>query len=739
MSDRSVKLYERLPEIYRIRDSELAQYGRSGPLESYLRLAEYAFSAIHDNIEELYDNLFIETCDDWVVPYIGDSLGTSHLKGDPWNTRADVADTIALRRRKGTLGAIELLTYDLTEWGVHCVEMRENLAWCQHLNHRRPDDETGGTGMYTVPRGGMATLRDPAMLSLIDKPYDPYAHVADLKPPAGNQLRYNLPDLAIFLWRLKAYHIALTRPVKRGVVANHAPGPGEAKNIVCFDIHPLGEPVRLFNMGPDVWNETQAPEQINDLTGVDEVPGPIEVARLTAGSEAGNWQMYVSVRTDDSPDTGAALQIVLPSADFSQSIGTWKTRGASLCGWKSLYPPLKNHEVAIDPVIGRIALGVDDHEADALNALMVGYTYGAVGPVGTHPIPRSPAPASWNDERVELRLADISSDHDLSKALGALQNAGQPIVIEISDSMVYDVSQPDITLKKSLIIRAADGHRPIIRLARPLRFKKAAGASDVTVHLEGLYLTYGSVTANDDPKLTQPLISMAAVDQVEIIGCTLDPGGFNMLKGGRAPIKTAMRLENVAGINPDITIDHSITGPLFIDTDYDLSLAYTIVDAGSGVNSKQASFALSGNPDKPESTWGPRTTAEWVTVFGRMRVQGLSGKGGIWVHALEVLDNQKGCIRNSYVSGHGDRLPQNYPPIRGSDGTRLLFNGEAFGDMAYGQLSTDADFKVRERGPGDDMMGAFGLTMESHKWRNLTIRYREFMPVGVRLLIIPIT
>ena len=46
--------------------------------------------AIHANIESLYHDLFIETCDDWVIPYSGDLLGTSHLKGDPWTLRADV-------------------------------------------------------------------------------------------------------------------------------------------------------------------------------------------------------------------------------------------------------------------------------------------------------------------------------------------------------------------------------------------------------------------------------------------------------------------------------------------------------------------------------------------------------------------------------------------------------------------------------------------------------------------------
>jgi hypothetical protein len=69
----------------------------------------------------------------------------------------------------------------------------------------------------------------------------------------------------------------------------------------------------------------------------------------------------------------------------------------------------------------------------------------------------------------------------------------------------------------------------------------------------------------------------------------------------------------------------------------------------------------------------------------------------------------------------------------------LEFTSEFFGDAAYGQLAAMTDFRIRERGPNDDAMGAFGFLLEAHKWRNLQIRFREFMPVGIRPLLIPVT
>ena len=73
-----VPLFERLPEIYRIKDASSLLPDQ---LRDYLALVEDAFGAIHENIEALYHDLFIEFCDEWAIPYIGDLLGTSHSEG----------------------------------------------------------------------------------------------------------------------------------------------------------------------------------------------------------------------------------------------------------------------------------------------------------------------------------------------------------------------------------------------------------------------------------------------------------------------------------------------------------------------------------------------------------------------------------------------------------------------------------------------------------------------------------
>lgn len=830
MTAKRVPLFDRLPEIYRIKD---VQQVPPGQLRDYLALVEDEFGAIHENIEALYHDLFIEFCDDWAIPYIGDLLGTSYLKGETWTLRADVADTIALRRRKGTLGAIELLTFNLAEWGVHGVELLQNMVWNQHLNHQRPDDggppphrdsKPGNPNLkmtrQTVIRGGTVTLRDPSMLALLNTPFDPFAHVADVQPPANGSIRYNLPNLAIFLWRLAAYRIQVSHPVSKGITATGLALPLAAR-AVRFSTNPVDrpyiaaangkdrEPVRLFNTNLVSINNTQRTgiDTLDRSAGapsisqIDETPGPIPPERLTSAAAAGVPEAYVSVEVYDatSPDLAGleladvGLQLHLPQAVFPGELfplaagqpAKWKIRGANLCAWETgLQPPLAEEEIAIDPVIGRLVVGVGTAaRATALvNDLRVTYTYGAVGPVGAHPISHRPLPEQLTVPAANIRSVDARKDpKGLLKALKNIHLAGEPIVIEIDDSLthVLDLSDPFLTnekmteggslslvLTRPLVIRAADDQRPIIELAQPLRFRPlnvASPANDpqqqhdfnavmstLTVRLEGLYVTRGAGFPPAPGAHDDPLIARAALNSLEIINCTLDPASYKSIHGDRQPGFVSMKVDESYGFSdakeesafnqiPNLVLQRTITGPLLIDSEYRLDLSDSIVDARQGVDDPVDRFAVTSASGDPAKGWGPPTHVSGVTILGRMRVERLEGSGGIWVHALEVHDNQNGCVKFSYFSGEAaDRLPQNHGCVKGTNAP-LRFRSEIFGEPAYGQLTHDADYRIRERGPHDDAMGAFGFLREAHKWRNLQIRFREFMPVGVRPLLISVT
>jgi hypothetical protein len=800
MATASVPLYDRLPELYRLED---AKQGEGEPLRALLALVEEAFGAVHENIESLYHDLFIDTCDPWAIPYIADLLGTSHLQGDPRSIRRDVALTIGSRRRKGTLGAIEAITEALSGWGVHAAELFKDLVVAQELDHQRPD--AGGLPPYglatvdrhTVVRGGTAPVRDPATLALLDTPFDPFARMPDFRVPRGGEVRVNLPNLAIFLWRLQPFRIGPLRPRHRGFVEAQLEG-GVAGRVVRFDFYPLGEPVRLF--GGAAADGSQA--------GLDAAPGPIHPARLDSmrpplhrsgdppeasgvgdlwldtntgtwsqwngedwialdelvvdelsGGASGRPESYVAVASYDPAEgepeavSRLPLELHLPDAPFSPfDPGEWRQRGARLIGWeRGLRRPLAEREVAIDPEIGRLVVAVRTAQQaeEVRDHLRVVFTYGAAGPVGAHPVDRVGRAAATRTVDSETTLEDALSD---------LHTAAEDVVVEIGDDGVHgldlagvggtlsELGGPTLRLATSLTLRARDGRRPIVRLAQPLRVRArdAGRAASLQLRLEGIHLTRGTGWAAGDP-----LIGRADLGTLLLEGCTLDPGGgFGpCAAAGRGPIHPAIRLRESdspqMAAETEVHLRSSISGPLQIDRGQRLFVSDSILDAGSGVGEDPATagYALAGAAEPPAAGWGPELTVERVTFLGRVRVERISGCGGIWAQPLEVLHDQTGCIKHSWFSGQGDRLPQSHACVRGTgaEPAAVRFVSEVFGRPEYAQLAQDSDFRVRERGPEDDEMGAFGSLLTAHKWHNIEIRYREHLPLGVRPLLVPVT
>jgi hypothetical protein len=761
-----VPLYGRLPEIYRIRDAEQEP---AGQLQAYLSAVETVFDAVHENIEALYDDLFIETCDPWVIPYIGDLLGVSHLSGDPRTLRADVADTIALRRRKGSLGAIERLASNLTGWPARAVEMRPNLAWATHLNHQRPD--AGGAPPWggdapqpPMPRrGGTVSIRDSATLSLIGTPFDPFAYTPDVRPLEEGIKRINLPNVMVSLWRLQAYRLGITVPLVKGVENLGAPpaGSDRARYSLRIDLDPLDRPVRLFN----IWQRPEAHPTTGTapLTTPDAVSAPILRARLDEAAGASNAWAYLAV---DSFTRGAAVPQGLDLADVGLQLylpdtfppgANWRIRGANLCAWETgLDGALLIHDIVIDPMIGRMVIGLASAaERDALASpapaltprFFAGYTYGAPGPFGAHPVSRDHTTPPGTTLRVVNGLDPNAPT--LQAALNDLAVRGTPLIVEIRDSLVHDLDPATLPgmiiergiasaqLTQPLTIRAGTGHRPVIRLASPFAFRPvrpgAASVSALNLRLEGLFITGGSLRA------TLPLIARAAVARLELDGVTLDPGGHRQRDGALAPRRTGMQLASDYGFDdevdakafeprPDIVITRSITGALLIDDGYELNLQDSLVDGG-GAQGKAERVAI--GPATANLGYAACLSFRGTTVVGTTHTREARGQGGIFCQRLDVWNHQAGCIKLSAFVSDSNRLPPNYGCLTGA-GIHLAFTSLAHGDPGYGQLAAGVDKRLTNRGPGDEAMGATNFLMEAHARANLALRLGEYLPVGTR-------
>src|SRR5258707_15440475 len=127
MSGNIDRLYDLIPVVYRLRDAD-----QGYQLRALLRVIAEQVNLLEADIAQLYENMFIETCQDWVVPYIGSLVGYTPLVSatdlaGPRTARGiaqerlliprqEVANTIRYRRRKGTLSLLEDLARAVGGW-----------------------------------------------------------------------------------------------------------------------------------------------------------------------------------------------------------------------------------------------------------------------------------------------------------------------------------------------------------------------------------------------------------------------------------------------------------------------------------------------------------------------------------------------------------------------------------------------------------------------------------------------
>ena len=195
---------------------------------------------------------------------------------------------------------------------------------------------------------------------------------------------------------------------------------------------------------------------------------------------------------------------------------------------------------------------------------------------------------------------------------------------------------------------------------RPLRFRPTtvvgaeAEVSRLTLRLEGLTLVRR-------PQLPdQPAPDRARRGQPPRTGRLHPrPGGYRRRGGTRAgigapPVGAGHGFAQAAdrGVQGNAGRGRSGASPArFFWTAYTLDVRDSIIDAGRGVADPPGAVFAVSNATDPVNGCGPPTHVSGATFFGRVRVEEIEGRGGIWVHALEVHNNQKGCIKYSYFCG----------------------------------------------------------------------------------------
>lgn len=198
------RLFRLLPAVHRAFDARAG-----GPLHELLSLIAEQADLLEDDLARLYDNWFIETCDEWVVPYLGDLIGyipaadapvrplptQDRRRAPPIAPRREVANTLRYRRRKGSLALLEELAREVVGWPARGVEFRQLVTGAAAVNH------------LAVRRSSTVDVRDRHALARLGSLLDQLPRAVDVRRinSARVAARYNLPAVGLFVCRRKVY------------------------------------------------------------------------------------------------------------------------------------------------------------------------------------------------------------------------------------------------------------------------------------------------------------------------------------------------------------------------------------------------------------------------------------------------------------------------------------------------------------------------------------------------------
>ncbi len=694
----ATNLFDLLPAIHRIRDAE-----QGGPLRELLDVIGGQLAVLEEDLAQLYDDQFIETCADWVVPYLGGLIGYRSLHhkvpslGSP---RAEVANTIGYRRRKGTPAMLEQLARDVTDWPARVVEFFQLLATTQFMNHVR------------LHNALTPDLRRWDQLESLDGPFDTLAHSADTRRISTGDGRHNIPNIGVFLWRLRAHRLRRS--------------PAVSVDAQRFLFSPAGNNTPLFTRPETEPTVTHLAHHLN-------VPAPITRRRM-AEFRSDYYGEGKSVFIEGV----AAGQVSI--CNLSDHAGGWAHT-----------PPPAGH-VAIDPVLGRIAFG------DAQpSAPLVTFHYGFSADTGggeyeraaTFDLPAQPVQAVASPDAIQ----DAINTRVTGRA------------IQITDNGRYEETLSlNVNPGERFELRAANGGRPTIVLDDEFVISGGDEAAEVT--LSGLLLIGARL------RVTGALRQLRLRHCTIVPGLSLDINGVPQQPDEPSLIiengDVAATLDHciVGGVRwhdlARLEIHHSIV---------DATDVTGVALAGPGAAVAGELAPMGGTLRLEESTVIGQVHARVMELVSNSILDARTKAGDGWPAPVLAQRKQIGCVRFSFVP-EGARTPRRFrcqpdletglrieaaekeaqsknqtltqaqrDAIRAEVNAWLKpsFTSLRYGEPAYAQLRARTPPQIREGADDEAAMGAFHDLFEPQRLTNVRIRLEEYLRFGLEAGVFAVT
>lgn len=748
----SFDLFNLMPAVYRIRDAQLAQSqplltpqeiaqlsalqsllpplspdqqaeldelfakAARGPLQSLLMVIEEQLAVLADDLEQLYDDQFIETCAPWVIPYIGDLIGYQSVKGIAPaidNPRSEVADTIAFRRRKGTVLVMEQLARDATAWGAHAVEFFRVLGDTQYMNHIRlwnhyaPDLRCWKPGLF------------------IDRGFDRTSHRVDVRRIASNRGRYNIQNVGIFLWSLGAYSIT------------QSPATATTANPLCMRFSSLGMDMPLFHRAVSQGEEiTDAARPVNVADRLRRRVLCADV-RKGVGAEYYGEQNSIAVYLDNQLLNPYQIQV----ADLSGADGSWVNVPAAGSPYAAV----------IDPELGRLA--VPPGPAGTVPNVHVSYFCGFNADMGggeyaredsfaveaqtaVFPFPDTASTPRYTtlQDAINFAIAQMTE-----QAEAAVEIAASHIYPEGGSALALTV---DLPAGSTLELRAADGARPTLLLSGEIGI---SGAAASTFAMNGLLIAADAAMTPGSPApaalvhvpALRPDDSMNHLSTLSIQHCTLVPGWSVDFAGTpRFPADPTLIVEP-SGVQVDV--QRSIMGAARTSELVTFSATDSIIDA---TDRTAIAYAALDN-----ASGGGSLTLNGCTVVGKVHATLLSlisnsifwaarQAGDTWETGLIADRKQQGCVRFSFLP-EGARTPRRFECVEQALASpQPVFFAFCYGNPGYLKLLPTTPDVVRRGADDGGEMGAFHFVLAPLRETDLRVRLQEYLPVGLEFGVI---
>jgi hypothetical protein len=693
-------VYELLPAELRRLDGE-----SGGTVQALVQVLAEQLAAVEADIDRLGEDWFIETCAEWVVPYIGDLLGARGVHqiatAGATAARARVANTLRFRRRKGTLAMLEQLARDATGWPAKAVEFFELLSATQHLNHLRQN------------RPASADLRRADALELVDGPFDSFAHTVDIRPMPGG--RFNIPNVGLFVWPIPSYSLD-----RAAVVPVADPDDGR------YRADPLGADRPLL-MPP------ATESGIEQFAQEENVPGLLrrrplfdELERLRAGDPVnprffGDRPVF---RVHVGQGTGDPLALVPAERLHVCDLSTWRR-------------PTQAGHVNVDPVLGRLSFPAG--AAPARVAFSSAYGFG--GDVGAGTYSRRDGLPVILDRPLDFQVGVRTPEPGEPAEPGVLYDS---LAAAVAAWNAFDRAHPG----SFGLITVLDNQRYAGELTGDARITVAAG-SKLAIVAAHWPATPGDLPGQTvrrlgriDPAGLRPCVA----GRIEVLGTAIfDEPGELLLDGllvdgdlrvvGQGPANLGrLTLQHTTLVgdvrvdsgNPELAVSlhRCIAGPVTLpETVSQLTVDESIVRT-----------VTAGDTD---------VVLDRVTVLGGVTAHELEASDSLFTGQVRVQRRQGGCVRFSYVPP-GSQTPRQHrcqpdtaveesgdPPDEVRARLVPRFVSEDFGDPGYAYLTHDTPEELRTGADDGAEMGVFGIARQPQRLTNLTTALDEFLPFGL--------